>query len=616
MSFERSNEADRFEPVRVFIDSLARSGLTEACVCPGSRSTPLALLLRDHPRFRTWMHVDERSAAFFAVGIAKASGKPAVLVSTSGTAAVNFAPAVVEASHAHVPLIVLTADRPPELHHVGASQTIDQTRLFGAFVRWFVDLPLPETAPDATRFAGRVAVRAVAVATAPGGAGPVHVNFPLREPLVPARRPWPAQETGRASVGPLQSGKRALDEGDVELAARALERAKAGLIVCGPQLESEDARFPRSVARLARLLRFPLIADPLSQVRAGPGYDQAPEVLVDAYDLLLRDAGVSGALHPDLIVRFGGTPVSKALTEYLGRHVDCDHWIVGSQPAHDAELSDPASTATALIQTDPALWCDAIGHRMGSGQVSDSTGAEIQSWLRRWVHANERVREATRAELERATGEELSEPGVFEELAAALPQGCTLFAGNSMPIRDLDAFFPARPASIRFLANRGVSGIDGVVSTALGASAVTEGPLVLVLGDLSFYHDLNGLLAAKRHGLRATIVLVNNDGGGIFSLLPQAGESAPYAEHFEEVFGTPHDLDFRPAAELYGLSYRRPRTRAAFRAALEESLLCPNVTLVEVRTTRARNAELHTRLSEAAAHAARAAVVGDEGHDR
>lgn len=566
-----------------FVDELARAGVCHVCLCPGSRSTPLALLLRQHPAITVWTHLDERSAAFFALGMAKTLREPVAIVSTSGTAAVNFAPAVAEAYYAHAPLLVLTADRPPELRHVGSLQTIDQLQLYGSHVKWFVEMPLPDASEEALRFARTIACRAAATARA-DGAGPVHINFPLREPLIPSRQPPPSLDLIGPSVAIVHTPRRP-DCAELTGLATAVRAVRRGLIVCGPQ---DDPQFPAAVVRLAEALDWPLLADPLSQVRCSGLHSPC---IIDSYDAFLRVEKLADRLAPELVLRFGVTPVSKPLVQYLQRHAACRQILIDG----DDGWSDPALTASEVRHTHPRLLCESLL----SSLLEVSPQSHFQAWKEHWRALGERTRASLQAHLRQTT--DFSEPRVFAELAALLPPGVTLVAGNSMPVRDLDTFFPGGPTTVRFLANRGASGIDGVVSTALGVSAVSPGPLLLVIGDLSFYHDLNGLLAAKQHRLHATIVLLHNDGGGIFSFLPQAQDQEQGQEHFEELFGTPHGLDFRPATEMYGLDYQRPADWQAFRLALQHSLNAPGVSLIEVRTERRANAELHRTLWEAVA---------------
>jgi len=609
--------------VGTLIDGLVGAGVRNFCVCPGSRSTPLALTVVQHPAARVWMHVDERSAGFFGLGLAKLRREPVALICTSGTAAANFFPAVVEASYARVPLIVLTADRPHELRDRGAAQTIDQIRLYGTHAKWFVDLPEPALDPTLLSYVRAVASRAVSTAQL-GPAGPVHLNCPFREPLIPEMgrgfgdwvlgvggtgagpnplAPFPTREGGKSSFPPplgegegegegasslpqhptpstqhprVASGSRTPSPGLVSALAEELRSLPRGLIVCGPQ---DDLGLAEPVADLAAALGYPILADPLSGVRCGP-HDRSR--VLDRYDGFLRDAEFVNRHAPEVVLRFGALPTSKPVLQFLQKYPVRQILVDG-----DAGWNDPALTATDVVQVEARLFCRLLADALADRSSSSSPGAVNSPWLAAWLEANERSDAAITRQV--ATTGELFEGRVFAELAELLPDGATVYAGNSMPVRDLDTFFPASCRGIRFLANRGVNGIDGVVSSALGASAGTEGPLVLVIGDLSFYHDLNGLLAAKLHQLRATIVLINNDGGGIFSFLPQA----EHPEHFEMLFGTPIGLNFRAPVEMYGGRFRRVGSWEEFRAALRNSLESPGLDVVEVPTDRARNVVLH-----------------------
>ncbi|MFQ5879158.1 MAG: 2-succinyl-5-enolpyruvyl-6-hydroxy-3-cyclohexene-1-carboxylic-acid synthase [Dehalococcoidia bacterium] len=575
--------------VGAFVDELARSGVSQVCLCPGSRSTPLALLLKRHPAIKVWTHLDERSAAFFALGMAKARREPVAIVSTSGTAAVNFAPAVVEAYYARVPLLVLTADRPPELRDVGAPQTIDQIRLYGPHVRWFIEVPLPEASVEAIRYVRTLACRATATARS-DPPGPVHLNFPFREPLVPVEdeEPPPAADVGlplsisqQPYVSVAQAPRRPPPAQLAQLAT-SLGAVRRGLIVCGPQ---DDPEFPAAVAQLAEELDFPILADPLSQVRCGRHHCRR---VIDSYDAFLRNEAIAQRLVPEVVLRFGATPTSRALMLYLQRHGHCRQLLVDDGDG----WNDPGLIGSDVLHVHPRSLCEALLAALRSSTGPPADGRDW-GWMGQWEALARQARAALEARLDAAAG--LSEPGVFRELAHLLPAGATLFVGNSMPVRDLDSFFPGNDQPIRFMANRGASGIDGVVSSALGASTAGAGPLVLAIGDLSFYHDMNGLLAAKQHHLQATIVLLHNDGGGIFSFLPQADD----LEHFEELFGTPHGLDFRHAAAMYGLAYHRVGGWEEFRTAVRAALEGPGVAVVEVRTDRRANAEFHRHIWDA-----------------
>jgi 2-succinyl-5-enolpyruvyl-6-hydroxy-3-cyclohexene-1-carboxylate synthase len=351
------------------------------------------------------------------------------------------------------------------------------------------------------------------------------------------------------------------------------------VIVCGPQ---DDPALPEAVCRLAKVLRYPILADPLSQVRCG-SHDRSH--IVDSYDAMLRMDGLARRLAPDVILRLGGVPASRPLLRYLEQHTPSHHLVVDG----DSGWDDPVRLASRFVHADARLLCESLATALGQ-PVADSSASSPAQWLAVWQRLGTRARRAIQQQVEQV-GEPF-EGRVFTELSALLPEGSTLYVGNSMPVRDLDTFFPGTSRTIRFLGNRGASGIDGVVSSALGTAAASTAPVVLVLGDLAFYHDLNGLLAAKLHRLRATIVLLNNDGGGIFSFLPQAD----YPEHFEVLFGTPTGLDFRLAAELYDAAFSRPATWEAFRGCVRESLASNGLGVVEVRTVRDRNVTLHREI--------------------
>ena len=593
--------------VGAIVAELVAGGVSDFVVCPGSRSTPLALAVARHPAARVWMQLDERSAGFFALGLARQRGRPAALICTSGTAAANFLPAVAEADLARVPMLVLTADRPPELRDNGAPQTIDQVGLYGRRARWFSDLPTPSDAPGLLPYARAVAARAIAASLA-APAGPVHLNLPFREPLVPDRAALEDlfQSRGGAPVSPpgdvnavpggapaptvrAVAGPRQLGDGPLSALAAALAGARRGLILCGPDCPPGLAP---SVARLAAQLGYPILADPLSGVRCGP-HDR--RLVLAAYDAFLRDEGFAARHAPECVVRFGAMPTAKPVLQFLQRHPAARQVVVDE----GGGWREPTSLAAEHLACDPLWLCAALVARLAGegrqGAAQDEpelapAPMPLTLWSRAWLGAER----AARTAIAQALGgrEALSEPGVFAELAALLPDGATLFVGNSMPVRDCDTFFPASERRVTIAGNRGANGIDGLVSTALGMAAGGAGPLVLALGDISLYHDSNGLLAAKLHGLDATVVLLNNDGGGIFSFLPQAGE----ADRFELLFGTPHGLEFRPVAELYGARYTLAESWPAFREAVAAGVGGRGLHLVEVRTERGQNVADHRRL--------------------
>ena len=583
MSWENRNYAF----AEAFVDELARAGLRHACICPGSRSTPLALALAREPRIKKWIHLDERSAAFFALGTARALGEPVAVLCTSGTAAANFLPAMVEASYSSTPLIAVTADRPPELQEWGAPQTIDQTRLYGTHAKWSTTVQAPELVPHLLRFVRATANRLFSMAVE-SPSGPVHVNVQLREPLTPElvpedRRAMDAFNDlealqGRAnkrSFSGVSLGSNHLDGEEVARLAGELSGTERGVIICGWQ---HSAEFPALVTELASRLGYPLLADPLSQVRAG-AHDLAG--VIDNHDLFLREPRLLESLSPEVVIRFGALPTSKALTQFMEKHWGARQVLAGMDG-----WSDPSHLGTDMLRAEANAVCRALLEKLPQG--GRRTG-----WLDRWLSLRDLAHEALQEQL--GGMEELFEGKVFAELAELLPDEAVLFAGNSMPVRDMDSFLPPTAKRIQCAANRGASGIDGVVSTALGYSAAQAGRTVLVVGDISFYHDMNGLLAARRYGLDTTIVVVNNDGGGIFSFLPQAA----YPEHFEELLGTPHGLEFGPAAQLYDLPYTKVGSWGEFRAAVGDSFSRHGTTVIELPGDRARNVRLHQQVTEA-----------------
>ena len=564
---------DSYLGLRAFVDELARCGLREACTSPGSRSTPLVLSLVRDARLRSTSHVDERCGGFFALGLAKASGLPVALACTSGTAAANYAPAVIEAHEARVPLIVLTADRPPELRDVGAGQTIDQIKLYGSATKLFREVDDHPATPARIRWLRGLACRAFWTALE-GRPGPVHLNFSLREPLV-LGEPLPSAEPGgggRPAGRPWVTRHARSGAPDAALLGELrgeLERRPRGVIVAGRA--ERDERLGGAVAAFADRFALPLLAEPTSGARRGPA-------AVAHYDALLRDPAFGAARTPELVLRVGDLPTSKPLRQWL------EGLGTGTlQIAFDPESAwqDPAGAAAALLAADPRSVLEELGERP----------QRARDWLERWTAPDRAAADAI-AGILAAAG--LSEPLVAAELGAHLPAEATIVVASSMPIRDVETFFPARPDPPRVLSNRGANGIDGTVSTAFGVAAA-GGPVVLLIGDVALAHDVGGLLAARRLGLPLAIVLLDNDGGGIFDFLPVAREG----EAFERHVATPHGLDFAHAAALYGLAHERVSTAGQLRSALDRALAGERATLVHVSTDRQENVALHRRIWEA-----------------
>lgn len=554
------SEADAaFRCAFAFVDELVRGGLEHACVSPGSRSTPLALALWRHPTVRVHVHLDERASAFFALGVAKATGRPAAVACTSGTAAAELLPAAVEASMSRVPLVLLTADRPPELRGVGANQTIDQVGLFGAYAKACLETPVPGDEPDADRWR-ELAAGALGAALA-WPPGPVHVNVAFREPLVPMTAEVPQPRWGRV---PQEVAQPPVPVDDLAEEVAGVER---GAIVAGSLREPSP-----SVLELARTLRWPLLAEPTSGLRV-PG-------ALAAGQFLLANERFAAAHAPDLVLQVGAAPTSRPGLGFVaaaGRLVIVDP---------DGVVADP-NRAAARTLTAPA---EALA-RAAVERLEPST---TERWLRGWLDADALARAVVDETLDR--WEEPSEGRVARDLAAALPDGSTLVVGSSMPVRDLDAHMRPRDG-LRVLANRGASGIDGFVSTTLGI-AVAGAPTTALLGDLTLLHDVGSLLWSARRGHDAVLVVVNNGGGVIFSFLEQRR-----LPELEMLFTTPHGLDLSAVAVAAGAGHRRVERPADLASAVEAARAAGGVRIVEVpvdaEANVRRHAEMHAAVGDA-----------------
>jgi 2-succinyl-5-enolpyruvyl-6-hydroxy-3-cyclohexene-1-carboxylate synthase len=570
----------------IVVAALSQAGLRAVCVAPGSRSTPLVLAFHAHPDIQIYRHLDERSAAFFALGLALEWDEPVALLCTSGTAVANFFPALIEAKMSQVPLLLLTADRPPELRHSGANQTIDQVKIYGDQVLWSVDVALPQTdAPDvALRSLQTLAARAYATANGLVK-GPVHLNFPFRKPLEPVIGErylvigdQYSVSSQQADADPVEnqftihnsqftthnSQKGTLHPTPTQLdwLADLMERHPRGLIVCGPRCPSED--FGEAVAALARRAGYPILADPLSGLRFGPHVGDT--AVLSAYETFLQKE--PDWAEPEVVLRFGAVPTGKWLNAYLDR----------IRPAVRLHLrangvwADDSHRVTHFLQVDEAITC-----RLLAGRLEPRTNA---AWIDPFVAAETAVWQT----ISNHIGDPFFDATAVYDLIEMLPENGRLFIGNSLPIRQVDQFGRASHKAIHTYANRGASGIDGNLSTGLGIAAASQQPTVILVGDVTFYHDLNGLLAASPSSQIAlppvTIVLLNNDGGHIFRRLPISQFEPP----FTDLFVTPHGLDFETAVKAYGLDSIRVSDRLGFQQALRASLTDPRPTVIELRT--------------------------------
>ena len=606
-----SDVAALYRYIGAFTAQLARSGVHHAVIAPGSRSTPLTLALARNNSIRTWLHLDERAAGYFALGLARQLNEPVAVVTTSGTASANLLPCIVEASLSRVPIVALTADRPPELRDIGANQTIDQVGLFGSHARWAVELPLTDGSEALEAYARGIAARAAATA-ADLPAGPVHVNVPMREPLIEAGwqqaldegaatetvgvAPNPItpyeQPAPRRPYAPVLTPKVARPHEHARAAAARLVEmvmGRRGIIVCGPESPALPAE---AIDTLARTLGWPILADPLSGVRAGR---HSMVRVIDTYDALLRSQRFAAQAAPEVVLRFGAAPTSKVLNQFLASLQGVQQIVVDVAGG----WRDPDAVASLMMRAEPQALCDAVVDALGARRPSAFTGAANDparvgapyhahaDWLEFWTSSSRTARAALDELLrERAEPFEGYAPVA---LTHAVRDVTTLVLGNSMIVRDADSFMPSQGRALRYVGTRGASGIDGVVSTAVGAAAANVGPVAALVGDLSFLHDLNGLWALRRHHLSLLVALVNNDGGGIFHFLPQADLAST---EFEEWFGTPHGLDFSSAIAAFGGRLVRPEP-TEWLPALRGAANMPGLTVVELRTDRERNVAQH-----------------------
>ncbi len=569
------------------VEELARCGVRRAVVSPGSRSTPLAVALWRQPAIEVTVLLDERSAGFFALGCGLATGTPAAVLCTSGTAAANLHPAVCEADEAGVPLIVLTADRPPELRGIGAGQTIDQLKLYGDAVRWFCEVGTHDADDEGLLHFRSVACRAYAAAAGDPRPGPAHLNVPWREPLAPipiegqvtASDPLATDGRGERPLTAVARPRARAEPALLDELAERLAAAPRGLIVCGRQT---DWALAEPVAALARAAGYPILAEPTSQLRCGR---HELSLVVSSYDAIAR--GRPESLEPELVLRVGELPTSKPLRQWLAGVGGLRQLVIDP----NADWKEPTRRAETVVRADPGELAHALAERLKASAASPER--ERSGWAREWRSAESAARGAIESELEALST--LSEPGVWPALTRVLRDGDCVLAASSMPVRDLEAFLPPIREQVLFLANRGANGIDGLISTAAGAAASSRARTWAVLGDLAMAHDLGGL-AAARATPNLRLLVIDNGGGGIFHFLAQA--EALGADEFEALLGTPSGLDLAGAAELFGLSTATPSSPAEL-----ETALAGEARVVIVQTERAANLELHRRLSAAAARA-------------
>ena len=577
----------------IVAEELYRSGVTTVCISPGSRSTPLVIAfaeLRDrYSDLQILVHIDERSSSFFALGVAKVQMSPVALLCTSGTAAANYFPAIIEAYYSRIPLIVLTADRPPEMRDCGSGQTIDQINIYGKYVRYFFEVGTPEIIGFRLRYLRSLVSRSVSIAVGKGEtpAGAIHLNFPFADPMPPIPIADDVPED-LAIISPeamfgnpsgdaysqMIAGMRSLDTEAIATIANQIISYPQGVIVVG--VYDAPMGFLEAVRRLARATGYPLLIE-------ATGANRHEEI--GYYDSFLRSPNFCKTHAPEIVIRFGAMPTSKSYMLWLERHIGCQQIVVGSTN------SDPTHGITQAPNVYPVIFCEQLANYLENyAQPLWQKNLHNKQWRSDFEIAESIAENEIANAL--AKIDELFDGKVYAEISQLLPENTYIYVASSTPIRDLDTFFHSdRPITV--LANRGANGIDGTLSSALGAAwecdRTGKQSVVLICGDLAFYHDLNGLLAAKKYNISLTVILLNNDGGGIFDLLP----ISKFENTFEEFFGTAHGLDFAPIIKAYDCEHILIQDWQHFQTALLSSLDTTGTQVLEIKSDRKRNKELH-----------------------
>ncbi len=574
-----------------FVNELVSAGIKYVCISPGSRNTPLTLAFARNKKIRSYILVDERSCAFFALGLAKSSNTPVVLVCTSGTATAEFYPAIIEAYQQRVPLIVCTADRPPELQGVGANQTINQNNLYKNHICWFVDVGLPQPSLKGIRHIKAIAQRGVFESFVKSK-GPVHLNFPFRKPFEPE------SYTDEINNDLLEFSKNfsfkqqfALNGKDSkniknqkwfrEIAGMII-KSKRILIIAGP--ENYNSAFPANVMNLAKELCCPIIADGCSNIRFG-SHDK--DYIISNFDAFLRSESFTRKLKPDLILHFGRTITSKALDTFLENCNTARYMINDS-----GDWFDPSNKALGAFDCKPFLFCEKMTEFLEKKKLTKKFfpgKRDAESWLDRFLNADKISQKIKSSVIEKS--KPLNETRIISEILKLIPSGSQIMLSNSLPVRDFDSFAQCSGKQITVFNNRGASGIDGIISTALGIKTGCNKPTVLITGDLAFYYDINGLLAAKKYSLPLIIILVNNNGGGIFHILPISN----YGKVFNDFFTTPHNLDFSHFVRAFGGNYKKVKSWSGFRTVFKNSFKGKNFSVIEIQTKAAQSLKLRKK---------------------
>lgn len=567
---------------RIFIDQLAELGVQHACISPGSRSTPLTYILSKNKKIKSFIHFDERSSAFFALGLAKATEKPVLVVTTSGTAVAELYPAIIEAYQQRTPLIICTADRPAELIGTGANQTINQHNIFKNHIRWFRDLGLPSISDVGFHYLQKIAIKAYRISSAEDK-GPVHLNFPFSKPLEPFSYTdkvgkkmvkLKPQRLSRKNFKPLYSK---LDKSNQfkRVVNDVIETGK-GIIIAGPM--EYDVKLVKKIKELSAVLKYPVFADGISQLRFNVSKND--QTIISNFNSILASEKFINNHNPKIIIQFGKTPTSLRLETFL-EETDADRYLVNTY----GDNHDPARNANSIFAIEPKFFCELLlSHLKEQNFKRNKT-----NWLKDFIQAEE-ISDSIKTKII-DLGKFPNEPSSLREVIKQMPPGSNLMIGNSLPVRDLDHFNNLSSKRIKVYFNRGVSGIDGITSTALGIASKKK-PTFLITGDLSFLHDVNSLASAVKYSIPLTVIVINNNGGGIFESLPIANR----VKHFEKFFVTPHNLDLGEIVKSFGITHQLITTRRGLQRQIKNSQSKNLPSVLEIKTDAVKSAELRKKI--------------------
>ncbi len=570
-----------------FVRELTSLGVKYVSISPGSRNTPLTLAFANNKKIKSFVHIDERSSGFFALGLAKASDTPVAVVCTSGTATVELYPAIVEAYQQRVPLIICTADRPPELINSGANQTINQNNLYKNHIRWFMDVGLPEPTIPKLKELKSIAKKSVHLSTVESK-GPVHLNFPFRKPFEPKSFTDEVNENITYFAEKILSSKEELcisNGKDISYEKwflkilSYLEKFDKGLIIVGP--ENYNPKFIKNCQALSQRLLYPILADGTSQLRFG---HHSSKNIISNFDAFLRSEEFSKNHQPDIIIQFGRTVTSKGLDTFL-ENCSAARFMINEF----GDWFDPSNKAIDSFACKPYLFCEKMLKALDFKKVN----RKYSDWLKVFNTAEQKSFELKKKIIDQSQFP--NEGRIINEIIQNVPNDCQIMISNSMPVRDFDYFADNVKKKIVVFNNRGASGIDGITSTALGIAAAGSKPTVLITGDLAFYYDLNGLLGAKKYSIPLVVVLINNNGGGIFEILPISN----YGKVFEKYFIVQHDLDFKNFVDAYGGNYKLINDWKDFQNSFKSAFTKKNFSVLEIKTNAVESLKLRRQFWKA-----------------